>query len=323
MNDQVLRERFKTMFLMRRFDEMVDRLYGAGKLYGTIHLYIGQEAVGAGVCGALQHGDVIASTHRGHGHNLAMGSDPRAMMAELLGRSTGCCHGFGGSMHIADQKLGNLGANGIVGGGVPLATGAALSFKIRELAHVAISFMGDGALNEGCVHEAMNMAAIWKLPVVFVVENNQYGLSSSVKNAYAIERLSQRADAYGMPGESIDGQDLLAVSDAASGAITRARSGAGPTLLEMLTYRYRGHSKNDPARYRPTDELESWLARDPIELVRKRLLAGGAKEDELAEIQADVEAVIKDAIAFAEASPFPESADVLPKVYAMVGDASA
>jgi TPP-dependent pyruvate/acetoin dehydrogenase alpha subunit len=316
MNAEVLLQRLRTMLLMRRFDETVERLYGAGKLYGTIHLYIGQEAVGAGVCGELRPGDVIASTHRGHGHNLAMGGDPGAMMAELLGRATGICHGFGGSMHIADQKLGNLGANGIVGGGVPLATGAALSFKIRELPHVAVAFMGDGAPNEGCVHEALNMAAIWKLPAVYVIENNQYGMSASVKQTYAIERLSERASAYGMPGESVDGQDLFAVSDAARRAIERARSGGGPTLLEMVTYRYKGHSRNDPARYRPPGELDAWKARDPIEKVRARLLREGVGEERLQQVAADVEAAIAAAVAFAEAGGFPDPGDVLPKVYA-------
>jgi TPP-dependent pyruvate/acetoin dehydrogenase alpha subunit len=316
MNTDVLLQRLRTMILIRRFDETVERLYGAGKLYGTIHLYIGQEAVGAGVCGELREGDVIASTHRGHGHNLAMGSDPGAMMAELLGRATGICHGFGGSMHIADQRLGNLGANGIVGGGVPLATGAALSFKIRELPHVAVSFMGDGAPNEGCVHEALNLAAIWKLPIVFVIENNQYGMSASVKETYAIERLSARAGAYGMPGESVDGQDLFAVSDAARRAIDLARSGGGPTLLEMITYRYKGHSRNDPGRYRPPGELDSWKARDPIELVRKRLLEDGVSQERLDTVAAHVERTIAAAVAFAEAGPFPDPKDVLPKVYA-------
>ena len=312
----VLLERFKMMLLMRRFDETVDRLYAAGKLYGTIHLYIGQEAVGAGICGELQHGDVIASTHRGHGHNVAMGSDPGAMMAELLGRATGLCHGYGGSMHIADQKRGNLGANGIVGGGVPLATGAALSFKIRELPYVAISFMGDGAPNEGCVHESLNIAAIWKLPIVFVIENNQYGMSAPVKDTYAIERLSDRAAAYGMPGESVDGQDLFKVVEAGRRAIDRARSGGGPTLLEMVTYRYKGHSRNDPARYRPAGELDAWKARDPIEIVRAHLLQDGVSEARLAEITAEVDAAIAAAVAFGEAGPFPDPKDVLPKVYA-------
>ncbi|MHB8146569.1 MAG: thiamine pyrophosphate-dependent dehydrogenase E1 component subunit alpha [Vulcanimicrobiaceae bacterium] len=304
------------MVLMRRFEEIVDRLYGSGKLYGTIHLYIGQEAVGAGVCGELTAGDVITSTHRGHGHNIAMGSDPNAMMAELLGRATGCCGGFGGSMHIADQRLGNLGANGIVGGGVPLAVGAALSFALREQPYVAVSFMGDGAPNEGCVHEAINIAAIWKLPVIFVIENNQYGLSASVKDTYAIERLSTRALAYGIPGETLDGQDVTAVAEAAAVAIARARTGGGPTLLEMLTYRFRGHSKNDPGKYRPRSELDEWRARDPIELARQRLLAVGVTEIELANVQADVEAVLADAVAFAEKSPFPQAADVLSAVYA-------
>lgn len=303
------------MLLMRKFDEAVDELYGSGKIAGTVHLYIGQEAVASGVCQSLKTGDVITSTHRGHGHSLSIGCDPRAMFAEILGRSTGCCGGFGGSMHVADCTRGNLGANGIVGAGAPIAAGAALHFKRMKSDNVAVSFLGDGALNEGCVHEALNIAAIWALPVVFVVENNQYGLSSPVGKMYAIADLAERGPAYGMASFVVDGQDVSAVEEAARTAIDKARSGGGPTLLEMKTYRYRGHSKNDPARYRSRDEVASWRKRDPILLLKPGLFGAGFVQAELDAAEAEIEQTITSAANQADSERFPDPSDILSMVY--------
>lgn len=306
---------FRRMLLMRKFDENVDALYGEGKIAGTTHLYIGQEAIASGVCAHLTDGDVITSTHRGHGHSLATGGDIHAMYAEILGRSTGCCGGYGGSMHVADPSKGNLGANGIVGAGVPIATGAALHFKRSGSKRTAVAFMGDGALNEGCVHEALNLAAIWALPAIFVIENNGYGLSSHVSKMYAIKDLAERAVAYGMASEIVDGQDVLAVDAAARRAFDRARSGGGPTLLEMKTYRFRGHSKNDPGRYRTRDEIARWRARDPIVLIASRLKERGYDPARLKDIEADIERSVTAAIGQAEQDPLPEPGDISRNVY--------
>lgn len=307
---EALLEHFERMLLLRKFDETADRIYGLGKIAGTIHLYIGQEAIAAGVCSQLQPGDVITSTHRGHGHCLAVGSDPRAMFAELLGRSTGSCKGLGGSMHVADRALGNLGANGIVGAGVPIATGAALHFKLSRSGNVAVAFMGDGAPNEGCVHEALNLAAIWKLPVVFVVENNQYGISSRVTDMYAIRNIAERGSAYGLASTIVDGQDVAAVQQAAVGALRRARSGGGPTLVEMKTYRYRGHSKNDPGKYRSREEVAEWRKRDPILLLRSLLLDQGASKDKLDAIESEVAKRIARAATEADSDPLPDPSEL-------------
>lgn len=311
---------FQRMMLLRKFDETVDALYAAGKIAGTTHLYIGQEAVAVGVSSQLRRGDVITSTHRGHGHCLAVGADPREMLAEILGRSTGSCRGYGGSMHVADRARGNLGANGIVGAGAPIAAGAALHFKLMKRDNVAVSFMGDGALNEGCVHEALNLAAIWKLPVVFVIENNQYGLSSHVSRMYAIDNLADRGPAYGMSAEIVDGQDIWAVQAATARALQKARSGAGPTLLEMKTYRYRGHSKNDPGKYRTRDEVAEWRKRDPLLLLKARLVERGVPEEELRRVGEGLERSIEQAVEQADADPWPDPSGISDLVYRVGGD---
>lgn len=311
---------YRTMWTIRRFDETIDELFAAGQVHGTTHLYIGQEAVATGVVGEMQEGDMLTSTHRGHGHNIALGGDIRAMMAELLGRETGYGRGRGGSMHIADQLRGNLGANGIVAGGVSIAVGAALGSHLKGRQQVVVAFLGDGALNEGGVHEAANLAAIWQLPVVFVVENNQYGMSGSVREMFRIARLADRAAAYGMPGMIVDGMDVFAVAESARTALENARNGGGPSLIEAQTYRFKGHSKSDANRYRTREEIQLWRKRDPIQLVKDYLLAHGATEEQLAAIVAEVRQEVHGALKYAESSPWPDPAGLTDDaVYATQG----
>src|SRR5271170_4588376 len=259
-----LRAALRKMHLIRRFEEAAEDAYMRGLSYGTMHLSIGQEATAVGVCAALTDADYITSTHRGHGHCIAKGADVARMYAEFLGRETGYCHGRGGSMHIADLSKGNLGANGIVGGGIPIAVGAALSAKKRGAGAVAVSFFGDGANNEGAFHESLNIASIWKLPVIFVCENNQYAMSMAMARATAVANVADRASAYAIPGVIVDGNDFAAVAEASFQATERARAGEGPTLIEAKTYRTRGHSRSDRNRYRSREEIEAWKARDPI-----------------------------------------------------------
>ncbi|MGH2348305.1 MAG: thiamine pyrophosphate-dependent dehydrogenase E1 component subunit alpha [bacterium] len=306
-----------TMLLIRAFEEKADELFALGRVHGTMHLSLGQEAVAAGVCAALRSDDYILSTHRGHGHCLAKGADPRLMMAEFLGKETGYCRGRGGSMHIADVSGGNLGANGIVAGGLPIATGVGLSIQIRKTDQVCVAFFGDGAANEGAFHESVNLASIWHLPVVFVCENNQYAMSMPVRRSMRVERISDRAAAYGIPGVTVDGTDVLAIYDATAAAASRARSGGGPTLLECATYRYKGHSKSDRQRYRTREEVEAWRGRDPIAQLRARLIAGGAMTDgDAAAMEAASRAAIDAAVRYAEESPEPDPASLLDGVYA-------
>ncbi len=274
------RELLETMLLIRAFDEKVDELYAEGALHGTAHFYVGQEAVAVGVISALVEGDVITGTHRGHGHAIAFGLDIDRMAAELLGRASGYCHGKGGSMHIADVGAGMLGANGIVGGSMGIACGAAWAFKRRKEERVAVCFFGDGAVGEGIFNEALNLGAIWKLPIVFVCENNQYAMSLSVKRGFAHEPLSDRAAGYGMPGRTVNGMELDEVHGAASEAVGRARGGGGPTLIEAVTYRYLGHSKSDANLYRTRDEIQEWREQDPIQRFAVSLEQEGVLEGE-------------------------------------------
>lgn len=312
-----LRAMLSTMLLIRAFEEKAEELYGLGRVHGTMHLSIGQEAVAVGVCEALRPDDYILSTHRGHGHCLAKGADVRRVMAEFLGKETGYCRGRGGSMHIADVEGGNLGANGIVGGGLPIATGVGLSIQIRGTQQVCVAFFGDGAANEGAFHESLNLASIWDLPVVFVCENNQYAMSMPVHRAMRVERVADRACAYGIPGRTVDGMDVFAVFEAAQEAVERARAGGGPSLLECVTYRYHGHSKSDRQRYRTREEVERWRARDPIERLRGRLEAQGLLDPEAYEaLAAAARERVEDAVRFAEASPEPDPATLLEDVYA-------
>lgn len=311
-----LHKALRQMHLIRLFEEGAEQAYMRGLVHGTMHLSIGQEASAVGVGMMLASGDYITSTHRGHGHCIAKGADPKFMFAEFFGKDNGYCRGRGGSMHIADVASGNLGANGIVGGGLPIAVGAALALKQTKKPNVVICFFGDGANNEGAFHESLNMAAIWKLPVVFVCENNKYGMSTSTERSTAVKNVSQRAQSYDFPGVTVNGNDFAEVATAAGAAIERARRGEGPTLLECMTYRHRGHSKSDRNRYRTKEEIDSWIARDPIQLFQANLLAHGLiQESEVAAMVKSVEEEIEAAVNFAKDSPDPKVEDLTDFVY--------
>ncbi|MEA3334980.1 MAG: thiamine pyrophosphate-dependent dehydrogenase E1 component subunit alpha [Chloroflexota bacterium] len=307
----------RQMYTIRAFEEMAEQLYTMGKIHGTMHLSIGMEASAVGAVAALQDDDFILSTHRGHGHCIAKNADLNLMMAEFMGKETGYCRGRGGSMHIADVDGGNLGANGVVGGGIPIAVGVGLSQKMQKTGRICLSFFGDGAANLGPFHEALNMAAIWTLPVVFVCENNQYAMSYSAKKAFAIDKISDRAAAYGMPGETVDGNDLMAVYTAVRRAVDRARDGGGPSLIESSTYRWRGHSKSDANRYRSKAEIEEWRAKDPIARFRQQLIDAGELDDQGADaIMQAASGAIDTAVEFADSSPEPDLATIEDGVYA-------
>lgn len=307
---------YRQMFLIRRFEEKCNELFLQGRIPSTLHLYAGQEAVAVGFCSLLRVDDYITSTHRPHGHALAKGVSARAIMAELFAKETGCCRGKGGSMHVGDIRVGMLPAIAIVGAGAPIAVGIGLSAKMRGTEQIAVCFFGDGGANEGAVHEAMNMAAIWKLPVIFVVENNLYAASTPVATAFAIPDIADRAHAYGFPGVVVDGMDVLAVRECADAAIERARSKQGPTLVECKTYRFVGHSRSDARNYRSRDEENEWLARDPIARLGNFLVSqNSATRAALDAIQNEVDAEIQDAIAFAEASPDPKAEETLEDVF--------
>jgi pyruvate dehydrogenase E1 component alpha subunit len=311
-----LEEMLYQMHLIRTFEEAAQQLYYAGKVHGTMHLYVGEEAVAVGAMAALRADDLITSTHRGHGHAIAKGQDINEMMAELLGKETGVCHGRGGSMHMADLSLGSLGANGVVGGGFPLAVGAGLSMKLQEVARVVVCFFGDGASNIANFHEGLNMAAIWKLPVIFLCENNQYAMSMPAQSALSVPRVSDRAVAYGMPGETVDGMNAAAVYKRVREAVTLARKGGGPTLIEAVTYRYLGHSKSDKQVYRTKEEVQEWRERDPIVHFRSWLVESSYLGDEEADVVGErAERAVADAIDLAEAAPEPNVAELTRDVY--------
>ena len=316
-NPETARASLLTMWQVRRFEEAVDDLFARGLMHGTMHLSIGQEASATGVCLALRERDAITSTHRGHGHCIAQGADLTRMMAELLAKETGYCRGRGGSMHIADVATGNLGANGIVAGGIPIAAGAALAYKMRGEDRVVASFFGDGATNEGAFHEGLNLAAIWALPVVFVCENNKYGMSFSTELSMAVPHVADRAAAYGMPGVTVDGNDLDAVYAAAQEAVDRARSGGGPTLIEAETYRWKGHSKSDKNLYRTREEIAQWRDRDPIVAFEARSLAAGSlTQDAIEAVRAEAIDAVKAAVREASAGADADPRDLLDAVYA-------
>lgn len=307
---------YRRMVLIRQFEERVKFLFLEGVMPGTIHQYQGQEAVAVGVCSALVEGDVITSTHRPHGHAIARGLSIEAMMHELFGKATGCCRGKGGSMHLGDLERGMVPAIAIVGGGIPVATGIALAFKLRRQPQVAVCFMGDGATNEGVFHEAVNMGAIWSLPVVYVIENNRYSASTPISHTVKLERLSDRACAYGIPGVTVDGNDVLTVYEAAQVAVARARGGEGPTLLECLTYRITGHSRRDPCTYQPEEERKRALEEEPIRRFAGRLLEEGvATQAVLDAIRAEVDAEIEAAVESAKTAPDPAPEDALNDVF--------
>ncbi len=314
----VLRDLHRRMVRIRLFEEAAGKLAAAAKLPGFLHLYVGEEAVAAGVCVNLTDADSITSTHRGHGHLVAKGGQFRPMMAELMAKSTGYCNGKGGSMHISSLELGMLGANGIVGAGSPIAVGAAFTHKYRDDGNVAVAFFGDGATNIGAFHEAANMACALKLPIVFACENNEYGEFTRRDQTMAITDIVDRAQGYGMPGVIVDGMDAVAVHEAASEAIAYARAGKGPTLIEAKTYRFYNHHgvQNLGLKYRPDSEVEVWKQRDPIFTFEAKLEELGVlTADQREALWAELRADIADAIAFAEDSPFPERDQLLEDVY--------
>jgi pyruvate dehydrogenase E1 component alpha subunit len=310
-------EMLQKMLEIRFFEEKVFELYAQNLVPGTIHLYAGEEAVAVGVCSNLRKDDYITSTHRGHGHCLAKGADPKRVMAEILGKKTGYCKGKGGSMHIADFSIGMLGATAVVGAGIPIAAGAGLSIKLRGTDQVVACFFGEGASNQGTFHEGINMAAIWNLPVIFVCENNLYAMGTRQSKVMKIENIADRAVAYGIPGVVVDGNDVSAVYKASHEAVERARRGEGPTLIECKTYRHKGHSRVDPARYRPKEEVEAWLSKDPIKRLKEKLLQTKMlTETEIAKIEKELSAKIDEAVKFAMESPYPAPEEALEDVYA-------
>jgi pyruvate dehydrogenase E1 component alpha subunit len=310
-------EWYRQMVRIRVFEDKVQELFMSGRIEGTTHLCQGQEAVSVGAIAAMEPGDVQTNTYRGHGEALALGMSFETAMAELMGKATGGSKGLGGSMHLIDTAKGNIGANAIVGAGMPIAVGAAMAFKLREEPRVALTFMGDGATNIGTFHESLNMAATWSAPVVFIVSNNLYGEYSPIRMTTPIDDLARRADPYDMPGVIVDGQDVEAVYEATGEAVARARAGEGPSLLEMKTYRYRGHSRSDPAKYRPEGELASWQERDPLLVLGRRLLdEGSITEAEQASLAAEAEADVAAAIEAAEAAPYLTLEEAASHVYA-------
>jgi len=310
----------ESLLAIRFFEEAVDGLFARGLMHGTMHLSIGQEAVATGVCAALRKTDFITSTHRGHSHCIAKGADLTRMMAELLAKQTGYCRGRGGSMHIADVETGNLGANGIVAGGIPIAAGAALAQKMKGNDNVVVSFFGDGATNEGAFHEAMNLAAIWDLPVIFVCENNKYGMSNSTEFSMRIENIAERAASYGFEGVTVDGNDVDEVFQAAAAAVEKARGGKGPTLIECVTYRHKGHSKSDKNLYRTKEEIEDWKTKDPIgRFEHKAIEAGALDQDQVDAITEKMRDAVRTAITEASSAPDSDPAELLASVYREAG----
>lgn len=316
----ISKEQMKDMYVkMRRirdFESTAARLFAEGKIPGFVHLYLGEEAIAPAVCECLRDDDFITSTHRGHGHIIAKGGDLNLMMAELFGRATGYCKGKGGSMHIADmEKMNHLGANGIVGAGQPISAGSALASKIMGDDSVTVGCFGDGSTNEGSFHESLNMAAAWKLPLVWFIENNCYGVSTEIHRVTNTPDLASRAAAYGVPYAVVDGTDAIAVYEAMKVALDHARSGKGPYVVEAKVYRYQGHYCGDPAVYRPKEYMEHALANDGIEKLGRRLLESGAAQEELDAIRQDAEAEMDEAVKFADASPYPDPATVLDDMY--------
>jgi pyruvate dehydrogenase E1 component alpha subunit len=308
---------YRDMLLIRRFEERAGQMYGMGLIGGFCHLYIGQEAVVVGMQAALKPGDTIVTSYRDHGHMLACGMDPKGVMAELTGRRSGYSHGKGGSMHMFSREKNFFGGHGIVGAQVPIGTGLALAHRYRDDGLISVTYLGDGAINQGQVAESFNMAALWKLPIVYVVENNRYGMGTAVERASARTDLFHRGMVFGIPGEQVDGMNVLAVHEAGLAAAEHARGGQGPIILEMLTYRYRGHSMSDPAKYRTRDEVDRMRAEhDPIDQARHRLADGGAAEAALKAIDAEIRGLVAAAAQFAQDTPEPDPAELWTDVLA-------
>jgi TPP-dependent pyruvate/acetoin dehydrogenase alpha subunit len=314
---KLLVEMYRRMFLIRSFELSVNDYFLKGFIPGTIHLSHGQEAVAVGVASALRADDLVVPTHRGHGHALAKGMPPLALFAELFARQAGCCGGKGGSLHISDVARGIMPPSPLVGSSVPVAAGMAFAFKYKKSDRVIASFFGDGAINTGPFHEGVNLAAIWELPLVLVCENNQYAITTPIRTVTRLKQLSDQAAAYGIPGVTVDGNDVTAVYEAAQEAVQRARAGEGPTYLECITYRQGGHKRDDPARYRPQEEVQAWLARDPLTRMRERLLSQGVlAEAELDTLERNVQQELELAAQQALESPAPEPGSVMAAVYA-------
>jgi pyruvate dehydrogenase E1 component alpha subunit len=310
-NSAKLLQYYRDMLLIRRFEEKAGQLYGMGLIGGFCHLYIGQEAVVVGLQDAITPEDSVVTSYRDHGHMLACGMEARGVMAELTGRATGYSRGKGGSMHMFSREKNFYGGHGIVGAQVPIGTGIAFSYKYRNKANVCLAYMGDGAVNQGQVYEALNMAALWKLPVIYVIENNQYGMGTSVARASANVDLYRRGEGFGVPGVAVDGMDVMAVNAAAQDAVAYVKAGNGPFIMEMKTYRYRGHSMSDPAKYRSKEELEKMKTeRDPIARLKIALDAQGVTEAEFKAIDTDIKAIVADAAEFAQTSPEPDVSEL-------------
>lgn len=317
LDDSIKIEMLRKMYQIRHFENETEQFIIRGMIHGTCHLYTGEEATAVGAIYAINDDDYITSTHRGHGHCIAKGADLNIMMAELLGKRTGYCKGKGGSMHIADVDSGNLGANGVVGGSIGIATGAALTCKMKKNGKIVVCFFGDGAANQGIFHGSINMASIWDLPIIYLCENNVYGMSTSVKEAFNIEKISDRKCAYGIEGLTIDGNNLVEVFNAVSHFNGECRAGRGPVLIESLTYRWMGHSKSDAQVYRTKEEIKQWVERDPIKRYKKILIDQKIlTEKEDRDLEKEAISQIEEAAKFARESPFPEPSEVEDDVYA-------
>lgn len=312
ISKELAKEFYTNLYKIRRFEEEVFEFYKNGQMAGLAHLSIGEEAVATGACAAIEARDYIGTTHRGHGHLVARGADMGKMMAEILGKATGYSKGKGGSMHIMDMDIGILGANGIVGGGIPTATGAAYSAKYRGTDQVTLCFFGDGASNEGTFHECINMAAAWDLPIVYIIENNLYGITVDTRRVTKEHDLAKRAIGYGIPGYTIDGNDVEKVYETVLKAVQDAREGKGPSIVECKTYRHHGHNGSDNCAYRPAGELEEWKKKDPIKVFKEREYL---TEDEMKAIETEVEAQIEAACKFASESPYPEASELMTDIF--------
>ncbi|MGI9862455.1 thiamine pyrophosphate-dependent dehydrogenase E1 component subunit alpha [Moorella naiadis] len=316
LTKEQLSKMYHDMWVIRFFEENLLDLYQKNLAYGGMHVSVGEEAIAVGACANLNREDTIVTSHRGHGHCIAKGADLKGMMAELLARKNGLCKGKGGSQHIVDMSVGVLGAQGIVGAGCAIATGAALSFKLREQKNVCINFFGDGATNTGSFHESLNLAALYNLPVVFICENNGYAVSTSFARSTKIDKISVRAASYGMPGMTIDGNNIFTVYETVKEAVARARQGDGPTLIEAVTYRWYGHYVGDPCTYRPKGELEKWQEKDPIIFLEKHLIENNiCSPDEVAGLKVEAKQAIDDALEYGLAGLEPEPADLFTDVY--------
>lgn len=317
MTDQMLLESWRTMLLIRRFEEAVAEVFAEGRVVGTAHFCIGQEASAVGTVAALRPDDMVTSNHRGHGHFLAKGADPGRLMAELFGKETGYARGRGGSQHVADFSIGFLGSHGITAGMIPVATGAALSQKQLETGRVVVAFFGDGATGQGAFHEAVNIGAAWELPIVYLCENNLYAMSTAIEQSFKVTSVADRACAYGIPGVAVDGNDVEALHETVRRAVEQARRGGGPTLVEARTYRYCGHSKSDQCLYRTDEEEQTWLDRDPLTIAEARILEREiATREALDPIAEEVSAEVESAVRFALDSPEPDADTVADGVFA-------